>query len=451
MKYKKLLAAFSGIAVAVALTGCSTGSPADSNGASTINYWTWDPSMVSAMTKCIPGFEKENPGTTVKISRYNVPSYFTKLTADFAAGDAPDVFQASGQYFPTYIAQDQISDLGPLIKKHGYDVNQFGKGITPVTYTDGKTYGLPVDWVATAIYYNKDLLAKAGVTPAEMQSMTWNPQDGGTFGKVVKALTVDNKGVHGNQPGFDPKNVKTYGINLLVGQDPTGSETFSSFAGTLGWKPGNKDQFPTKVPYGDKAFVDTTKYLRSLSDDGFAPTVGQFGSNTSFEDQLTSGKVAMIVSGSWDASSFAQNKDANIGIAPAVASSATGKRLVQGGSDTDFIWKGSKQQDKAFKWLSYMTSPACQTIATDGTASFFPANPEAFAATAKSVAAKGLDLSVFAKYQQDGSMYGAPSYANGAALQTAIVPLFQKYYEHQVGDDVFTQLEETSKQVIAQK
>ncbi|MYV54663.1 sugar ABC transporter substrate-binding protein [Streptomyces sp. SID3212] len=439
------------LAGATALTGCSSssGGTTTAGGRTVINYWNWDPNMVTAMGACVSGFEQANPKYTVKISRYNVPDYFTKLTANFVAGNAPDVFQASGQYYPTYIAQHQIAEIGPLLKQNGYK-NNFAKGIDPVTGTDGKTYGLTVDWNATGIYYNKDLLAKAGVTEAQIQDLTWNPTDGGTFGKVVKALTVDENGVHGDKPGFDAKHVATYGFQLMAPQDPNGSQTFSSFAGALGWKAGDTFPYPTQIPYADPRFSETMKYLRSLSDDGYAPKIGEFGANTSVEDQLTSGKVAMMIQGSWDVATFSGNTKVKVGVAPLVKDSKTGNRLIQGGGDLEFMWQGSKNKDGAYKWLTYMTSDACQKAAAQANPAFFSGIPAVFDTTAKQVAAKGMDISAFSNYLKSGLSAGA-NYSNGAGLQTAVVPVFQQYWEHQVGDSVFKQLQEKSKETIGQK
>ena len=42
---------------------------------------------------------------------------FTKITADMVAGDAPDAFQDSVQYYPSYAKQGQLLplDLGHLL------------------------------------------------------------------------------------------------------------------------------------------------------------------------------------------------------------------------------------------------------------------------------------------------------------------------------------------------
>src|SRR5262245_46192665 len=103
----RTLATFAAAAATVLLAGaCSAGS-GGSSGGSVINWWTWDPNQAAAYQTCATAFEKANPGTTVKISQYDVSDYFTKITADMVAGDAPDAFQDSVQYFPGYANQNQ--------------------------------------------------------------------------------------------------------------------------------------------------------------------------------------------------------------------------------------------------------------------------------------------------------------------------------------------------------
>ena len=77
---------------------------------------------------------------------------------------------------------------------------------------EGKQYGLPKDWDTIALIYNKEMLAKAGVDPKELENLTWNPQDGGTFGQLIAKLSIDEAGNNGLSPNFNPKKVKQYGL-----------------------------------------------------------------------------------------------------------------------------------------------------------------------------------------------------------------------------------------------
>ncbi|MBK4346275.1 extracellular solute-binding protein [Lacisediminihabitans changchengi] len=92
MKLTKLIPALVVAALMIPLVGCAAGSGNSGSGQTTVNWWTWDEKQAASYKSCLAGFEKENPGITIKISQYAVDAYFTKLTAGFVAGNAPDAF-----------------------------------------------------------------------------------------------------------------------------------------------------------------------------------------------------------------------------------------------------------------------------------------------------------------------------------------------------------------------
>ncbi len=430
-------------AAALVLAACSSGDDSD---AGTINWWTWDDKQAAAYQTCADAFHKANPDLTVKISQYAVEDYFTKLTAGFVAGDAPDAFQNSVQFFQAYTAQHQLLALDDYIKKSNFDLSRFSVGTDAWKFTDGKQYGLPLDWAATGIFYNADALAKAGYTPADVQSLNWNPDDGGTFGKLVAHLTLDEHGVRGDQPGFDKTKIAQYGFGQIAAKDFIGQTTWSSFVSTTGWRQGDKPSWPTKFNYNDPRFVKTMAWVRGLTDAGYAPKIGEF--TTSEVEQLSSGKVAMMTGGSWTAATFAKIPDMKVGIAPTVLGLDGRTRAVLSNSNGNNIWAGSPHPDLAWKWVSYMGSEDCQTMASK-TGTFFPSIAASMDASAASLKSQGIDLSVFTTALKDGALYPSVVYGNGAELQSVMEPLFEQYFAHQRDADVFPEMEQKSKDVLA--
>ena len=439
------------LAVAVALTavvsGCA-GSGASASGSKTVNWWTWDDKQAAAYQSCATAFEKANPGVTIKISQYDVADYFTKLTAGFVAGNAPDAFQNSVQFFQAYASQHQLLPLDSDIAASKFDMSKFSVGVDAWKYSDGKQYGLPLDWAAAGTYYNATMLAKAGYTAQDVASLNWNPDDGGTFGKMVAHLTVDDKGVRGDQPGFDKAHVKTYGFGAIAAKDFIGQTTWSSFVSTTGWRLGDKATWPTTFTYDDPRFVKTMDWVRSLTDKGFAPKIGSF--TTSDVDLLSSGKVAMESGGSWEASTFAKIPGVKVGIAPTVLGPDGRTRAVLSNSNGNNIWAGTKNPDLAWKWVSYMGSEECQSMASR-TGTFFPSIPAAMDSSAKAMAAQGVDLSVFTDMLKNKELYPSVVYGNGAAIQDTMEPLFEAYFAHQRNDDVFAEMQSKSKSLLADK
>ncbi|WP_329454650.1 ABC transporter substrate-binding protein [Streptomyces sp. NBC_01497] len=447
---RKLVAALAAAGLAAVVSGC--GSDSVSASGTTINWWTWDDKQAAAYQQCADVFEKDNPGVTVKISQYDVNDYFTKLLSGFVADTAPDAFMNSGQYLQQYAALNQLEPLDGYVKKSDFDLKKYATGSGFYRYTDGKLYALPMDWSTAGLYYNQDMLKKAGYTAADMNNLTWNPDDGGTFGKMIAHLTVDSKGRRGDQPGFDKKHIKVYGIGALGVQDFTGQTSWNPLVSTLGWRMGDKATWPTTFTYDDPRFVKTMNWVRGITDKGYAPTEGEFtsaGNAPSSSQLLGSGKVAIANDGSWSATQYPDIPKLHYGVAPE-PKGPDGKRSAEANSNGNMIWSGSRHKDLTWKWVSYQESEQCQTMAgKSGT--FFPSIAASMDASAATLKKKGVDLSPFIDAQKSGALYPVPAYGNGTAIQKTAQPLLQSFFSHDRNDDVFRQITEETRKILAQK
>ncbi|WP_037569204.1 ABC transporter substrate-binding protein [Phaeacidiphilus oryzae] len=448
MRISRVSAIVAAAALIAVVTGCAGGS--GSSGSKTVNWWTWDDKQAAAYKTCATAFEKANPGVTVDISQYNVDDYFTKLTAGFVAGDAPDAFQNSAQFFQSYASLHQLQPLDDYIKADKFDLSRFSVGVNQWKYSDGQQYGLPLDWSAAGTYFNQTALTKAGYSAADVSKLNWNPDNGGTLGKMIAHLTIDDKGRRGDQPGFDKNHVKTYGFGEMAAKDFTGQTTWSPLLSSTGWRQGNTTMWPTRFNYDDPRFVKTMDWIRSLEDKGYIPKIGAFSDSVSDVELLSSGKVAMEIGGSWEATTFAKIPNLKVGIAATPYGPDGKTRSVASGSNGNNIWAGSKNKDLAWKWISYMGSEKCQTMAS-ASGSFFPSISASMTAETNTFAKQGIDLSVFNDMLKDKTLYQGPVYANGQAVQSATEPLFEAYFAHQKNDDVFASMAEQTKSLLAAK
>jgi ABC-type glycerol-3-phosphate transport system substrate-binding protein len=439
-------------ACAVALAapaGCSHGdSSGNSAGAVTVNWWTWDPNQAAAYEQCIPAFTKANPNIKVKISQYKVSDYFTKLTAGFVSGDAPDAFMNSVTFLQSYASQGQLMALDKDIDRDHLDLKQYSIGTSAWKYKDGKQYALPMDWATGVLYYNQDLLTKAGFTQKDADNLTWSADDGGTFWKMIKHLTVDESGVHGDEPGFNPAKVKTYGLgNIESTGDPFGQNEWGWLLPNDGINIPDKNQWATVFNYADPKVVKALQLVRTLTNDGFSPKLNQF--TTAGTEQLGSGNVAMLVGGTWDSSTFAALPNIKVGVAPLPAGSS-GKRALMTNANGNNIWAGTKHPDQTWKWVSYQESEACQTTAAVYNGSFFPSIAASMDALGKQQSAKVSDFSVFTDYVKNDELFPAPVYNNGAALANAMVPQFESYFTNKADESIFAKMQAQSKELLAQ-
>ncbi len=114
-------------------------------------------------------FEAANPGITLNFEVVPWDVLLQKLTTDISAGTNADLSIIGTRWLIDFVQQGIAEPLD------GYMNDEF-KGRFIETFLspsilEGKTYGLPIAASARAMYYNKDLLAKAGV---ENPPATWD-------------------------------------------------------------------------------------------------------------------------------------------------------------------------------------------------------------------------------------------------------------------------------------
>ena len=132
-------------------------------------------------------------------------------------------------------------------------------GLADLWGREGKRYGLPKDWDTISIVYNKDMLDKAGVTVDELNSATWNPEDGGTFAQLMAKLTIDENGKNALDPAFDKTKVAQYGLIINGPGEGYGQTEWSWLAATTGWR--HIDElWGTDYHYDDQRFIDTIQW-----------------------------------------------------------------------------------------------------------------------------------------------------------------------------------------------
>lgn len=380
-------------AVLASISACSAGG--GSTSAVTLDYWMWDDTQVPAYQQCADQFHEANPNITIKISQAAWGQYWTNLTTQMAAGSAPDVFVDQASYYPQFVQDKQILDIQPNVDKDGIDLSQYVAGVADL-YKDGDArYGLPKDWDTIGLVYNKADLATAGVDEASLSELTWNPDDGGTFEKLIATLTVDKNGHNGLDPAFDKSNVATYGFLPEWADGSQGQNGWGNLAHSLGWTYADKNPFGTEFNYDDPKLAETITWLAGLSDKGYAPKLDA-QSTLARSEVLTSGGGAMTTLGSFNVSAYKDTTD-QYGFAPLPIGPEGRKSAINGLSDA--IYAGTQHKDEAWQWVKYLASSDCQnTVAETGVV--FPAIKGASEKSAEVRQAAGLNVQPFLDEQQ---------------------------------------------------
>ncbi len=151
-------------ASSVGLTACGATPTAESDGKTTINWWSWDPDN-SHYQRWIDAFEAENPNIDVVFRFIQYSDYENAVRLAAKSDSGPDVFgiepgAMSEQFAPLTL------DLAPLAEeKIGADWRDQLLGTTQLAVAE-KQVSLP--WKMGGgglVWYNKNILDAAGATP----------------------------------------------------------------------------------------------------------------------------------------------------------------------------------------------------------------------------------------------------------------------------------------------
>jgi multiple sugar transport system substrate-binding protein len=419
---------------AAALTACGGTTGSSANG--TIEYWLWDSAQQPGYQKCADAFAKANPGLKIHISQYGWDAYWSKLTAGFIADTAPDVFTDHLSKFAQYVDLKVLRPLDDLGPTSGIKDGDYQQGLAELWKgQDGKRYGAPKDWDTIAIFYDAAALKAAGVNPAELQNLTWNPQDGGTFEKLVAHLTIDGKGVRGDEPGFDKSDVKTHGLaSEGSGGGGWGQTQWSAFTGSAGWQATDKNPWGTRFNLDQPVLQDTLSWYFGLVQKGYMPSYEEIGGANAIgtDKQIQSGTAALGLSGSWMISTFTKLTDSagkklDIGLAPTPIG-PSGKRASMFNGLADSVTTLSKQPENAAKWVKFLSGEECQNIIGQSGV-VFPARPAGTElAIAYNKSERKLDVTPFTQQVVDKTTFLFPVTTNAADIAALMAPRFDAVY-----------------------
>ncbi|OSC61399.1 ABC transporter substrate-binding protein [Streptomyces sp. 4F] len=438
MRFRTTAAVTAALALSL-VTGCArgTGSSAD-----TVTYWLWDTNQLPAYQACAKDFEQRNPGLDVRITQMGWDDYWTKLTASFIAGTEPDVFTDHVQKFGQFADLQVLEPLDDL----GIEDSAYQPGLAATWLgEDGHRYGVPKDWDTVALFYNEKMVKDAGLSAEELNALSWNPEDGGTFEKAIARLTVDDKGRRGDEPGFDKDNVEVYGLATNGGGDGDGQTTWSHFAASAGWTYTDKGRWGTEYRYDDDTFQSVVEWYFGLADKGYMAPLTDYSVSNQANAQVGAGTAATAFDGAWMLSTYDGFEGVDFGTAVTPAG-PTGERATMMNGLADSVTKNARNKPGALKWVKYLASEECQRT-VGGLGIVFPATPEGTEAAVAAYGKRGIDVSAFTRPVDDEQGFRLFSYpiTNYAAdVQALMRPAMQDVYG---GGEPVSSLDETNDQI----
>jgi multiple sugar transport system substrate-binding protein len=411
------------IGLAIAVAGCGGnggGGALTADGKVRLRYGLWDSNQAPVYQKCADKFEQANSNIKIQIENKNWGDYWSGLARGFIGETAPDVFTDHLGKYPQFAQSEVIEPLST----RGIDMNQYLPGLAKLWKSpDGKQYGFPKDWDTVALIVNQDMLDKAGVSKTQLDSATWNPDDGGTFQQIAAKLSIDKNGKHGDEAGFDAGKVAVYGLGFDPGGLTYGQTTWAGFAASLGFKLLDKNPWGTRYLYDDPRFAQTITWWRTMMKKGYMPTLEQartLGQSGAFQ----SSKIALGIDGDWMVGTYSATKGVKVTYAPQPAGPKGSWSMYNGLADA--IWVGSKHKPEAVKWVNFLASRDCQSIVGSEAVVFPAIKTEVDQAVAKHKA-DGVDVSAFTSYIDSGNTILYPITDKAPQINLIVQPTLEKF------------------------
>lgn len=296
-----------------------------------VGIWSSSPAEKQLVQKQIDAFTKANPNYHVSI-QVITGNYLQVIQPMLASKTAPDIFYVDASYAPTLESAGALMPLDNYIKQDNVDTSDFSPSLLQAFQWEGKTYGLPKDENALALEYNKDLLAKAGISAPPK---TWDE-----FQQDAKKLLA--KGI---APLSFPIDVARYYPFVL------------DFGGSY------YDKSSNKATFTNSSNNQGLQYLLDMFHKKYFQTPKDLGGDWA-GTPFAQGKVAMVAEGAWLIPSMQSTApDVKYGISdfPSV-----------NGKDTNMVYtvsysmsKSTKNPVQAAKLLFYLTGQDAEKMTAE--------------------------------------------------------------------------------------
>ena len=307
-----------------------------------LTWWTmWSGASLTPVNQMVAQFNKTHPD--IQVTETNIPSVATtstaKLLSSIAAGDPPDVFT---EWWPEIGSFAADGDLVNFNKYLTGPLAGFKKFLYPVAVQGGSYKGqlvaVPMSLNSWALYYNKTLLAKYGITSppttlAELQA------------DQAKMWVTSNGQL--SQMGFYPDT------------NENGFEFYTSFFGDTNCIKNGKYDYAsaTACPGG----IAEMNFIKSYAQYPYSQVMalqtamGQVAGGAG--DIWSNGKAGFVLSGPWEGQVEVPATDtaleSNYGVVPFPGTSKyIGSTLGQG--NFVIVPKGTKHPQQAIEFIAWL-------------------------------------------------------------------------------------------------
>jgi multiple sugar transport system substrate-binding protein len=236
-----------------------------STGPVTLSIWDYSNPPGAGYLSLLAAYPKVKPNVKLQHTAIPFADLKQKIIQGAAARQLPDIVIIDNPDHQAFSSMGILADLTSQISSWGQG-SEYLKGPWTSTTWKGKNYGIPNNSNCLALYYNVDMLNRAGVKP---------PTDWNELHAAAKTLTT--KGV--------------YGLSMALVQSEEGTFQFLPFL----WEAG-ADLNTLDSPEATSAL----QYLVDLTNEGLLSTDALNWTQQDAMTQWVAGKSALCINGPWN-------------------------------------------------------------------------------------------------------------------------------------------------------
>lgn len=242
------------------------------------------------MTAMVQEFNKTHPDIVVEETVITWADYYNRLMTAILGGDAPDVAILHASHIAAFAGRGVLYGLDAEFGRVDFPVSDFVRGPWEQGKHQGIQYGVPLDVHPLVIYYNKDILQRAGLLTGGSFAF---PKDRDRFMSILRQVKAST--------GKTPLSFEFGGFGAYRAWYATFSQAGGSLLGPGG-----------SVGVNTPAALETLQWWASL-----ASEFGLSGMNYDESVELfRNGDAAFHLNGVWVTGLFEQASGLNFAAAP---------------------------------------------------------------------------------------------------------------------------------------
>ncbi len=275
-----------------AAAGFMAGRPARAQAPRTVTMSVWgNEAEDAAFRAVIARYMALHPDVTIRLEVGGAGmQYYQQVDTRLAGRQAPDIFRVQYQQVGRYASSRALVDLGKYIDAS--DTADIAPAFMQAVTVKGRPYAMPHHTDTFALYYNRDMMDKAGITPPARLDQSWSWPD---FIRVAQQLKA------GGAPfGFAMSWQNGTAYRWLPFLYQHGGQLLSDDL--------SRSQLAT--PAG----IETLAWTQSWFKEKLVPPSTSIKSSEQSQNLFANGTIGMLMGGNWQIPFLGKNMAANWGV-----------------------------------------------------------------------------------------------------------------------------------------